>query len=63
MNENLESGDNAEDLLKMAGGAPLVIEEMLESNAVGYQQNILDDLFALKGMQEDPIKIAEKWKS
>jgi len=63
VNENLESGDNAEDLLKMAGGAPLVIEEMLESNAVGYQQNILDDLFALKGMQEDPIKIAEKWKT
>ncbi len=63
VNENLESGDNAEDLLKMAGGAPLVIEEMLESNVVGYQQNILDDLFALKGMQEDPIKIAEKWKT
>jgi DNA polymerase-3 subunit delta' len=63
VNENLQSGENAEDLLKMAGGAPLAIEEMLESNVIEYQRNILDDLFALKGMQEDPIKVAEKWKT
>lgn len=63
VNENLETSENAEDLLKIAGGAPLAIEEMLESNVMEYQQNILDDLFALKGMQEDPIKIAEKWKT
>ncbi len=63
VNENLQPGENAEDLLKMAGGAPLAIEDMLESNVLEYQRNILDDLFALKGMQEDPIKVAEKWKT
>jgi len=63
VNENLQSGENAEDLLKMTGGAPLAIEEMLESNVMEQQRNILDDLFALKGMQEDPIKVAEKWKT
>ena len=63
VNENLQPGEDAEDLLKMTGGAPLAIEDMLESNVLEYQQNILDDLFALKGMQEDPIKVAEKWKT
>jgi len=63
VNENLQSAEKAEDLLRIAGGAPLAIEEMLESNVMEYQRNILDDLFALKGMQEDPIKIAEKWKT
>ncbi len=63
VNENLQSGENAEDLLRMAGGAPLAIEEMLENNVMEYQRKILDDLFALKGMREDPIKIAEKWKT
>jgi len=63
VNENLQSGENAEDLLKMAGGAPLAIEDMLETHVLEYQRNILDDLFALKGRQEDPIKVAEKWKS
>jgi DNA polymerase III subunit delta' len=63
VDENLESNKNAEYLLKMAGGAPLAIEEMLESKAMEYQQNILDDLFALKEMQEDPVKVAEKWKT
>jgi DNA polymerase-3 subunit delta' len=63
VNENLQTDENAEVLLKLAGGAPLAIEEMLESNVMEYQRNILDDLFALKGMQADPIKIAEKWKS
>lgn len=63
VNENLQSGENAEDLLRMAGGAPLAIEEMLESHVLEYQRDILNDLFALKEMQEDPIKIAEKWKT
>ncbi|RKZ70786.1 MAG: DNA polymerase III subunit delta' [Gammaproteobacteria bacterium] len=63
VNENLQAGENAEDLLKMAGGAPLAIEEMLESNVMEQQRIILDDLFALKRMQEDPIKVAEKWKT
>jgi len=63
VNENLQPAENAEDLLKMAGGAPLAIEDMLESHVLEYQRNILDDLFALKGMQEDPIKVAEKWKA
>ena len=63
VNENLQAGENAEDLLKMAGGAPLAIEEMLESHVLEYQRNILDDLFALKGRREDPIKVAEKWKT
>ncbi len=63
VNENLQAGENAEDLLKMAGGAPLAIEEMLESHVLEYQRNILDDFFALKGRREDPIKVAEKWKT
>ena len=63
VNENLETGEDAEDLLRMAGGAPLAIEDMLENNVMEYQRNILDDLFDLKGMQADPIKVAEKWKS
>jgi len=63
VNENLQAGENAEDLLKITGGAPLAIEEVLESHVIEYQRNILDDLFALKGMHEDPIKIAEKWKT
>jgi len=53
VNENLQAGENAEDLLKMAGGAPLAIEEMLESHVLEYQRNILDDLFALKGRRSD----------
>ena len=60
---DLGSAEEAKNLLKMAGGAPLEIEGMLESHVMEYQQKILEDLFALKRMQEDPIKIAEKWKS
>ena len=63
VDENLQSDENAEDLLRMASGAPLAIEEMLENNVMEYQRNILEDLVALKEMQEDPIKIAEKWKT
>lgn len=61
--ENIETDENVQHLLTMAGGAPLAIPEMLENNIFEYQRNLLDDLFALKAGQEDPVKIAEKWKA
>jgi DNA polymerase-3 subunit delta' len=61
--ESIEADESAEHLLAVAGGAPLAIDEMLEDNIFEYQRNLLDDLVALKSGQEDPIKIAEKWKS
>lgn len=63
VNKNLESDKNAEVLLQMAGGAPLAIAMMLASNVMEYQQNILQDLFTLRGKQADPVKVAERWKS
>ena len=61
--ESIETDESAEHLLAMAGGAPLAINEILEDNIFERQRNLLDDLFALKAGQEDPVKIAEKWKS
>jgi len=61
--ESIEADESAEHLLAVAGGAPLAIDEMLEDNIFEYQRNLLDDLVALKSGQEDPIKIAEKWKN
>jgi len=61
--EIIETGENTKHLLTMAGGAPLAISEMLENNIFEYQRNLLDDLLVLRAGQEDPIKIAEKWKS
>ncbi len=61
--EELTQDDNTEQLLRMAGGAPLAIESMLENHSLEYQRNILEDLFALSKRQVDPIKIAEKWKA
>ena len=55
--------ENVKHLLTQAGGAPLAIEAMLESNFLEYQRKLLEDLFALRGRQEDPIKVAERWKS
>ncbi len=55
--------ENAKHLLTQAGGAPLAIELMLESNILENQRNILEDLFALRGVNEDPIKVAERWKT
>ena len=55
--------ENAKHLLTQAGGAPLAIELMLESNILENQRNILEDLFALRGVHEDPIKVAERWKT
>ncbi len=63
VSENLNPDVNVEDLLKMAGGAPLAIEEILENNIMEYQRSMLDDLVALKGKRGDIIKVAEKWKS
>ena len=61
--ESIETDESAEHLLAVAGGAPLAIVEMLEDNIFEYQRNLLDDLFALKAGQVDPVKIAEKWKT
>ena len=36
---------------------------MLESRVLEYQTQLLEDLFAIKGMHEDPIKVAERWKT
>ena len=63
VNKHQKQQKDAKYLLNMAGGAPLAIEDMLESNALERHKNILDDLFSLKKRREDPIKIAEKWKS
>ncbi len=61
--ENIETDENIKHLLTMAGGAPLAIPEMLENNIFKYQRNLLDDLFALKAGLDDPVKVAEKWKT
>ena len=59
----LAADESAKHLLTQAGGAPLAIEAMLESSVLEYQTKLLEDLFSLKGMQEDPIKVAERWKT
>lgn len=61
--ERIAVDENAKHLLTVAGGAPLAINEILESNVLEYQLKLVEDLFVLKEMQEDPIKVAEKWKS
>ena len=63
LTHDMAPDENAKQLLTQAGGAPLAIEVMLESNILEYQRNIVDDLIALKGRQEDPIKVAERWKT
>ncbi|MCK5431249.1 MAG: DNA polymerase III subunit delta' [Gammaproteobacteria bacterium] len=55
--------ENIKHLLTQAGGAPLAIEAMLESNILETRRKLLEDLFALRGTQEDPIKVAERWKT
>ena len=59
----LAADKNAKHLLTQAGGAPLAIEAMLENSVLEYQTQLLEDLFAIKGMHEDPIKVAERWKT
>jgi DNA polymerase-3 subunit delta' len=61
--DQMNDPSQAEQLLAMAGGAPLAALELLENNRLNDRNIILDDLEALMEKQDDPVKVAEKWNS
>ncbi len=63
LSAELSAGENIKHLLEQVGGAPLAIEAMLKSGNVEYDTGLLEDILSLQGMQEDLVKVAERWKT
>lgn len=56
--------DEAElaELLDIAQGAPLRVLQLLEQDALGTRQQLLQDLVEVRQAGYNPVKIAEKWQ-
>lgn len=52
-----------DELLKMAGGAPVAALELMTTGVIDKQQAIIEDLELLQKAGQDPVKIAEKWNA
>lgn len=61
LEQKLENATQADELLKMAGGAPLAALELMKNGVIDKQKIIIDDLELLQKSQQDPVKVAEKW--
>ena len=53
---------HTDDLLELAGGAPLKALELDANNALQHREEMLEDLQEAGRPNTDPIRIAEKWQ-
>jgi len=58
------SGDTKpEDLLALAGGAPLLANAMVQSGFAENRAQLLEDVATLSSGREDPVACAARWKN
>ena len=63
LEQTLKDPAQANELLKMSGGAPLAALEQKENGVIDKQIIIINDLELMQKSQQDPIKVAEKWNT
>ena len=63
LEQKMQDATQADELLKMAGGAPVAALELMENGSIDKQKTIIDDLELLQKSEQDPIKVAEKWNA
>jgi len=63
LRQRLGAPRHAEQLLAMAGGAPLAALELHETDAIGQRDALLADLESLRRHEGDPITIAGRWNA
>jgi DNA polymerase III subunit delta' len=63
LQQRLQDATQADELLRMSGGAPVAALELMENGVIDKQKIIIDDLDLLQKSEQDPIKVAEKWNA
>lgn len=61
LREKIPADLSPEELLRIAGGAPLAALTLIEHGYLEKQKTIIADLDLLQMAQADPIKVAERW--
>jgi len=63
LQQRLQDATQADELLRMSGGAPVAALELMENGVIDKQKIIIDDLDLLQKSELDPVKAAVKWNA
>lgn len=62
LESEIEPNQNADLLLSLAGGAPLLAKAMAQEGTLSARQSFFDGLIALQKQQCSPLEVAQQWQ-